>query len=101
MQPDFASAHRNPDNPLTAQGQLEQAEYHYRKTIFHEPGYALAYFDYGVALAGADRYDQARAQFETAVRLDPHLADAHVSLADMFASQGTTSRADSHYQTQH
>ena len=98
LQPSFAGAHRNPVNPLAAQGQLEQAEYLSRQTVFHEPGYALAYFDYGVASAGADRYDQARTLFETAVCLDPNPADAHVSLADMFASQGTTSRADSHYQ---
>ena len=54
-----------------------QAEYHYRKAIYHNPNYATAHFDYGVALAGLERYDQARAQFEAAVRLDPKLADAH------------------------
>jgi len=65
----------------------------YRKAIESNPKYAVAHYDFGVALAHREQFPQAREQFEAAVRIDPKLAEAHNALGEMLILQGEAKRA--------
>jgi Flp pilus assembly protein TadD len=95
LQPGFAGAHRN---LAKLAGSFGEAEYHFRKALYYRPAYAQAHYDYGVALAGEERFADAAVQFEAAVSSDPALAEAHASLGDMLAVQGRVAEAIPHYQ---
>lgn len=86
-QPDLAEARRNLAN-LLAETRFAEAEYHFRQAIAADAGYALAWFDYGMALARREQFAKAREQFEGAVRADPKMAEAQNALGDMLAMSG-------------
>ena len=97
IQPDFSAAHNNLANLLASRGDFAEAEYCFRKAIYHNPIYALAHYGYGIALAAEEKYDEALQQFEAAARLEPNLAEAQNGLADMLALEGLTANAIHHY----
>ena len=68
-----------------------------RASASEDPKSAVSRYEYGLALAGAERYDPAREQFEAATRLDPNLAEAHAGLADMLALQSKVAEAATRY----
>jgi tetratricopeptide (TPR) repeat protein len=95
LQPDLTEAHlalgRLADNPA-------DAEYHFKAALVHRPNDARVHYEYGLTLAGADRYREAAGEFEAATRLQPTLAEAHASLGDMLAMQNLPALAIPHYQ---
>ncbi|MGH9794537.1 MAG: tetratricopeptide repeat protein, partial [Candidatus Acidiferrales bacterium] len=95
LQPDMAGAHRNLAKLLD---DFVEAQYHYKRAIYHRPGYAEAHYDYGLALAAEQRHAQAAVEFEAATRAEPAFAEAHASLGDMLAIQGKPALAIPHYQ---
>jgi Flp pilus assembly protein TadD len=50
VQPDFAQAHSNLANNLTAAGNIPQAVYHYEQAIHYNPADAAARYNYGSLL---------------------------------------------------
>jgi tetratricopeptide (TPR) repeat protein len=94
LQPDLTETHlalgRMAEN-------LPDADYHFKAAIFYRPNDARPHYEYGLALAGADRYREAAGEFRAAARLKPTLAEAHASLGDMLAMQNQPAQAIPHY----
>ena len=82
---------------MVARGDFAETDALYKKIIAADPKSSVARYEYALALAAAERYDQAREQFEGATRLDSSLAEAHAGLADMLALQGRITEASTHY----
>ncbi|QNP42005.1 tetratricopeptide repeat protein [Lysobacter solisilvae (ex Woo and Kim 2020)] len=57
---------------------------------------ALLHFNLGVLLDDMDRADEAIAEYENALRVDPELADAHYNLALLYEEQGEARQALRH-----
>jgi Flp pilus assembly protein TadD len=69
-------AHTNLGWLLTAQGNLAEAESHYREALRLKSDNEDAHYDYGNMLVKAGRFDEATAQYRQALQLNP--ADAEV-----------------------
>ena len=57
---------------------------------------ALLHFNLAVLLDDLDRGDEAAAEYESALRIDPGLADAHYNLALLYEEQGEAKQALRH-----
>jgi protein O-mannosyl-transferase len=64
-------AHTNLGWLLTAQGNLTEAEWHYREAIRLKPDNEDAHYDYGNMLMKAGRGEEAVAQYRQALQLNP------------------------------
>ena len=98
LDPDYAEAYDKLGSALLQIGDRSSAEEAFRNCIWLQPSFAgaqgilpirsppkdnlnrpstsiarLVFHESGYASAGAERYDQARTQFEAAIRLDPNL----------------------------
>ncbi|MDP9170458.1 MAG: tetratricopeptide repeat protein [Acidobacteriota bacterium] len=71
---------------LTDRGGTAEAAYDFEKAIALRPGDASHLFDYALALVRMNRFDEAQARAEAAVRADPKLAEAHQLLGGIFES---------------
>ncbi len=78
-------------------GQFEKAEEHYRVVARLEPGSSENYYNYGVLLLGAERYQQAENAFRKAIEIDPFHAGAHNNLGFLFERQGRLLEAVAEY----
>jgi tetratricopeptide (TPR) repeat protein len=61
-------------------------------------GDASSVYAQGVALWNANKFDEAQAQFEKAVKLDPKMAEAHFQLAMCLVNQNKLPDAKTHFQ---
>jgi len=66
---------------LWSQGEIEGAVAVFRKVLTIDPGFAIAYHNLGVALAGGRMALDAMDAFRTAIGLRPDLAASHYGLA--------------------
>jgi protein O-GlcNAc transferase len=66
IRPAYGDAHANLANLLAARDVFEQAAWHYARAVRLVPNSGLYRFNYGVALAHLNRYDEAQAQFRKA-----------------------------------
>ena len=66
--------------------------------MFYEPRSASPHYEYGMALAHAERFAEALKEFEAAIQIEPSHAEAHSSAADMLALQGRLPAAIAHYE---
>jgi tetratricopeptide (TPR) repeat protein len=80
-----------------ARGDLLQACFHFETAVRFRPGLALARYNYGVALARLQRYEEAQPQMEAAVRADPKSAESHQVLGALLAVKGQRERAVAEY----
>lgn len=71
-----AEARMNLASMLLEDGQYEEAAFHYRKAVEAQPS-AAAHSGLGFALNQLGRLDEAAAQHDAAVALDPTLAEVH------------------------
>ena len=95
--PDFAAAHNNLANYLTAAGDYGQAGYEFEKAIASDQSYAEAHHGYGLLLELTHSYGKALAHLREAVRLDPKFALAHSDLGDLLAAGGHGGDAEEEY----
>jgi predicted Zn-dependent protease len=58
---------------------------------------AMQHLDLGIVYAEVDRKQEAQAELETAVKLDPKNVNAHYRLARLYKSMGMTSRAKAEF----
>jgi tetratricopeptide (TPR) repeat protein len=94
IEPDHAAAHINLGNLLQAQGKFYDAIEHYRKALPRDPGNAALYNNLGGAILGAHGdLNDAAACFERALALEPHYAEAHFNLGNVFRDQGKLDEA--------
>jgi tetratricopeptide (TPR) repeat protein len=69
---------------LAEKGEVAEAMYDFEKAIRLRPASAPHLYDYALALARADRFDEARERVEAALRADANLAEAHELLGGLF-----------------
>jgi Flp pilus assembly protein TadD len=90
-------AHTGLGDALTQQGQLVEAERHYREAVRLAPAGADYRHALGANLLRQGRTDEAGAAFSAAVKLNPRHADARVGLGAVLARQGRATEAIAHY----
>ena len=91
LDPDHADAHLNVGRLLHDRGDAAAAEPHYRRALEARPGpgtAATAAYNLGVALQDLGRLAEAAEAYETALRADASLADAHFNLAGVYEILG-------------
>jgi len=102
LKPDFAEAYNGLANLYNTQKKFDQAAEMSKKAMelasaaggaggaasATPAGNAAAVFNQGVILWNAQKFPEAKAQFEQAVKLDPNLAEAHYWLGMANVNQG-------------
>ncbi|MCB1043481.1 MAG: tetratricopeptide repeat protein [Acidobacteria bacterium] len=81
------------------QGNYDQA-YQYLKKVIQDSSYGqpqLAYFNLGLCLLNQEKYDQAVAAFEQAVRVEPQFFRAYLQIAEIHAVNGEFNKALEYY----
>ena len=81
-------AGKEPTEVYTALAQIyldrkkfSKAAEHYVQLLAIEPDNSAAQFNAGLALQATEKYEEAQSSFQTAIDLDPELADAYLGLA--------------------
>ena len=97
LDPNCASAHSNLAVALVQEGNLEEAESHYRKALPGRPT-AETHNGLGYVLARRGRTDEAIAEFRKAIELNPKFTPAYNNLADALVKQGNLDEAAASYQ---
>jgi tetratricopeptide (TPR) repeat protein len=69
----------------------------WQDTLARNPAAWPARNNLGVILAGRQRYEEARAQFESSLRLNQHNANAHANLGQLLEVQGKSVEAEAHF----
>jgi predicted Zn-dependent protease len=80
----------------------KEAEPYFRQAVAARPDWAKPHFYLGKALAALDDSSGARAEMETAVRLDEQKSQYHYQLAQVYRRLGKSEKATEHmkrYQT--
>ena len=96
LDPNCASAHSNLAVALVQEGNLEEAESHYRKALPGRPT-AETHNGLGYVLARRGRTDEAIAEFRKAIGLNPKFTPAYNNLADALVKQGNLEEAAANY----
>ncbi len=104
--PDFAEAYSGLANVYNAQKKFDQAaeaSAQANKLMGAAAGgggggSASSTFNQGVILWNAGKIQEAKAQFEQAVKLDPNMAEAHYWLGMAFVNAGNTAEAKPHFE---
>ena len=78
--PDFALAHNNLGNALSAERKNEEAISHFKMAIKLQPDYAAAHYNLGNALVAEGKNEEAISHYKMAIKLKPDYADAHNNL---------------------
>jgi len=97
LDPNCASAHSNLAVALVQEGNLEEAESHYRKALSGRPT-AEIHNGLGYVLARRGRTDEAIAEFRKAIELNPKFTPAYNNLAEALVKQGNLDEAAASYQ---
>jgi glutathione synthase/RimK-type ligase-like ATP-grasp enzyme/Flp pilus assembly protein TadD len=82
---------------LTGMGSIDAACRVYSEAILHHPDNPVAHINLANLLLRGSRYEQARAHYETALKLDPDHAQAHQGLGAALADLGDRARAADHF----
>lgn len=97
-------AHANVGRLLTAQGQRDQAFYHFSEVLHianmfrpNEPYYSEAHYNVGLILAARGDIEGAKQHYLSALRMNPTHARTHGGLAFVLAAQGDTDGALAEY----
>ena len=77
-------------------GQRATAFPHFEQALRHNPNYAEARVNFGIALAQDKQLDRAIAQFEQALQRTPGFVQAHFNLGMALALQGRMAKARPH-----
>jgi predicted CXXCH cytochrome family protein len=68
----------------SAKGETAEAMFDFEKAIRLRPGAAVYLYDYALALARANRFDEAEARVNAALQANDHVAEAHELLGRLF-----------------
>jgi glutathione synthase/RimK-type ligase-like ATP-grasp enzyme len=82
---------------LTDMGAINAACRVYAEAILHHPANPMGYINLANLLLRANRYGEARAHYETALRLDPDHPQAHQGLGAVLADIGDRGGAQQHF----
>ena len=78
-------------------GAIDAACRVYSEAILHHPANPMARVNLANLLLRANRHNEAREQYETALRLDPDYAPAHQGLGAVLADIGDRAGAQAHF----
>jgi len=92
-----ATALHTEGNMKAARGDFEGAIELYRQAVGLFPGYAVAYYNLGVALAGTKRHREAVEAYGEAIRLKPDFAAAYTGRGDSRMDLGEVEEAVGDY----
>ena len=84
-------------NACLAEGRLDQAEAHYRRTLALVPDYVDALIGLAFVLGQQDRLQDAEAFLRRAIALAPNNVDANYMLGTIVAQRGDIASAISHF----
>ncbi|HYB60906.1 MAG TPA: tetratricopeptide repeat protein [Methylomirabilota bacterium] len=94
--------HSDPLAPLLQQAQdaIDKGNYAdaiapLQKYIAERPDYAYAHFQLGYAYSELNRWDDAEAEYERTITLDPHMAEAYLNLGIILMKSNPAAAADS------
>jgi Tfp pilus assembly protein PilF len=96
IRPYDARAYANLGKVLV-QADTPQAQYCFEKALALGADWAGVHFDYGVLLARLNRLNEGQKQIESALRVDPRMAEAHVMLGGIWEMKGNTTAAEREY----
>jgi tetratricopeptide (TPR) repeat protein len=94
--PDHVKTHNNLALALVELGRLEEAARHFETSLRFEPK-AEIYSDLGFIMAQLGKNEDALADYQKALDLDPNCASAHFNLAVNFVQAGAFEDAEPHY----
>lgn len=77
--PDYASAHNNLGNALTARDDLDEAIVHYRSAIAADADHPHAHLNLAKRLSDLKRFDESVDAFKGAIRVDPRSPPTRIS----------------------
>jgi len=97
LAPDLEDAYLNLGAMWAAAGRYIELVRLSDAALQHCPGSALLHFNLGVALDHLERLDQAAANYERSLEIDPTLADAHFNLARLHQQAGDERGALRHF----
>ena len=86
-----------PGRILSEKGETAEALYDFERAIRLRPASATHLYDYALALVRADRFDEAQARAEAALRADDRMADAHELLGSLLLRQTKLTEAVREY----
>jgi tetratricopeptide (TPR) repeat protein len=76
-----------------SEGQIEEAIYHYRESLRHNPDFWMSYNGLGICLADQHRLDEAIEVFRRAMRMAPTRAEPWSNMGIALASHGRLAEA--------
>ena len=79
--------------------QFSEAAGHYVELLAIDPDNSAAQFNAGLALQATEKYEDAKTSFQTAIGLDPELADAYLGLAGCFLKLDDAEGAKAAYES--
>jgi len=82
---------------LTNMGAIDAACRVYSEAILHHPQNPMGHVNLANLLLRANKYDQARAHYEAALRIDPDYAQAHQGLGAVLSDTGDRAGARYHF----
>jgi Flp pilus assembly protein TadD len=83
---------------LTSMGAIDAACRVYSEAILHQPKNPMAYVNLANLLLRANKHLEARAHYETVLRIDPDYAEAHQGLGAVLSDLGDRAGARHHFQ---
>jgi Flp pilus assembly protein TadD len=83
---------------LTSMGAIDAACRVYSEAILHHPKNPMAYVNLANLLLRANKHLEARAHYETVLRIDPDYAEAHQGLGAVLSDLGDRAGARHHFQ---
>ena len=88
-----AEAAKNEGNTAYSNGDLEQAEQHYRRAVTLNPDYAEAHNNLALVLRAQQKYLAAEKHLLRAIAAKPELSNAYFNLGCLFVDTGRTTDA--------
>jgi len=96
--PDSGTAQGNLGKALFLEGNLPEAEVHFRRAAALNPDDAESHFNLGLVLANTGRQNGAIYEYQTALRLKPSFAEAQDCLGNALLNLGRPAEASDCYQ---
>ena len=83
---------------LQAQGNLDSAYVNYIKAIEENPDYEVSRFDFSGLLMELGEYEDAKAQLQECLRIDPGSPAANARLGEIFEFEGDLTQAERYFE---
>ena len=98
MDPWFATGHGNLARLLATKGDEAGALRYFARAVALRPGFAPDHHEYALALVRAQRFGEARAEVDAAVRADGRHVEARILSGGLWAREGKLAEARAEYE---